>query len=140
MRVERLTVSGFGKLAGSDLRPGPGLTVVHGPNESGKSTTHAALRASLFGLVAGGRRTRDETAAIERNRPWLEARYGSVLELAEACRVPVRWSCRTGVCHTCETGLVSGEVDYEPEPIDRPALGNVLVCCARPLDDLVVDL
>jgi ferredoxin-NADP reductase len=67
-------------------------------------------------------------------------RYGSVLELAEACRVPVRWSCRTGVCHTCETGLVSGEVDYEPEPIDRPALGNVLVCCARPLDDLVVDL
>ena len=67
-------------------------------------------------------------------------RYGSVLELAEACRVPVRWSCRTGVCHTCETGLVSGEVAYEPEPIDRPALGNVLVCCARPLDDLVVDL
>jgi len=84
MRVERLTVSGFGKLAGSDLRPGPGLTIVHGPNESGKSTTHAALRASLFGLVAGGRRTREETAAIERNRPWLEARYGSVLELADA--------------------------------------------------------
>jgi DNA repair exonuclease SbcCD ATPase subunit len=84
MRVERLTVSGFGKLSGSALRPGPGLTVVHGPNESGKSTTHAALRASLFGLVAGGRRTRDETAAIERNRPWLEARYGSVLELADA--------------------------------------------------------
>ena len=84
MRVERLSVSGFGKLAGSDLRPGPGLTIVHGPNESGKSTTHAALRASLFGLVAGGRRTRDETAAIEHNRPWLEARYGSVLELADA--------------------------------------------------------
>src|SRR6185437_9544115 len=84
MRVERLTVTGFGKLAGSDLRPGPGLTIVHGPNESGKSTTHAALRASLFGLVAGGRRTREETAAIERNRPWLEARYGSVLELADA--------------------------------------------------------
>jgi DNA repair exonuclease SbcCD ATPase subunit len=84
MRVERLTVSGFGKLSGSALRPGPGLTVVHGPNESGKSTTHAALRASLFGLVAGGRRTRDETAAIERNRPWLETRYGSVLELADA--------------------------------------------------------
>src|SRR5689334_24901705 len=84
MRVERLTVSGFGKLSGSDLRPGPGLTVVHGPNESGKSTTHAALRASLFGLVAGGRRTRDETAAIERNRPWLETRYGAVLGLAAA--------------------------------------------------------
>ncbi|HEX3329185.1 MAG TPA: AAA family ATPase [Gaiellales bacterium] len=84
MRVDRLTVSGFGKLAGSALEPGPGLTVVHGPNESGKSTTHAALRAGLFGLVAGGRRTRDETAAIERHRPWLESRYGAVLELADA--------------------------------------------------------
>ena len=83
MRVDRLTVSGFGKLAGSALEPGPELTVVHGPNESGKSTTHAALRAGLFGLVAGGRRTRDETATIERHRPWLESRYGAVLELAD---------------------------------------------------------
>ena len=66
--------------------------------------------------------------------------FGSVLELAEACRVPVRWSCRTGVCHTCETSLVSGEVIYEPEPVDSPALGNVLVCCARPGGDVVVDL
>jgi hypothetical protein len=31
-------------------------------------------------------------------------------------------------------------VDYIPEPIDTPAAGNVLVCCARPRDDLVVDL
>src|SRR5262249_36963070 len=36
--------------------------------------------------------------------PW-NAKYGSLLELAEACDVPVRWSCRTGVCHTCETAL-----------------------------------
>ena len=69
-----------------------------------------------------------------------DGQYGSVLELAEACRVPVRWACRTGVCHTCETGLVAGDVDYVPEPIDAPAAGNLLVCCARPRDDLVVDL
>ncbi len=30
--------------------------------------------------------------------------FQSLLELAEACDVPVRWSCRTGVCHTCESG------------------------------------
>jgi len=64
----------------------------------------------------------------------------SVLELAEACDVPVRWSCRSGVCHNCESGLVSGSVRYEPEPLDLPAQGNVLICCARPLDDLVLDL
>jgi uncharacterized protein YhaN len=93
MRVERLTVNGFGKLAGRELELGPGLTVVHGPNESGKSTSHAALRASLFGLVSGGRRTRDETAAVERHRPWSEPRYGTVLELADTAgrRLRLEW-------------------------------------------------
>jgi ferredoxin-NADP reductase len=71
---------------------------------------------------------------------WKASAYQSILELAEACDVPVRWSCRTGVCHTCESGLVSGEVAYEPEPLDQPAEGNVLVCCSRPVRDLVVDL
>ena len=61
----------------------------------------------------------------------------SILELAEACDVPVRWSCRTGVCHTCETGLLDGTVDYSPEPLEAPADGNVLLCCSRPDTDLV---
>ena len=43
--------------------------------------------------------------------------FRSLLELAEACDVPVRWSCRTGVYHTCETGLVEGTVSYKPAPI-----------------------
>jgi ferredoxin len=67
-------------------------------------------------------------------------RYGSLLELAEACDVPVRWSCRTGVCHTCETALVSGTVGYLPDPIDDPGAGDVLICCARPSGDVVLDL
>ena len=36
-----------------------------------------------------------------------------VLELADACDVPSRWSCRTGVCHTCVTPLLSGEISYD---------------------------
>ena len=40
--------------------------------------------------------------------------YGSLLELAEACDVPVRWSCRTGVCHSCETAVVSGTRRVRP--------------------------
>jgi len=71
---------------------------------------------------------------------WDGARYQSVLELAEACDIPVRWSCRTGVCHNCESGLVSGDVSYAPEPLDQPADGNLLVCCSRPVGDVVVDL
>jgi ferredoxin-NADP reductase len=71
---------------------------------------------------------------------WNPSAYQSILELAEACDVPVRWSCRTGVCHNCESGLVSGEVIYEPEPLDKPADGNLLVCCSRPTRDVVIDL
>jgi ferredoxin-NADP reductase/MOSC domain-containing protein YiiM len=64
----------------------------------------------------------------------------SVLELAEACDVPVRWSCRTGVCHSCETGLVLGAVGYRPDPVEPPAVGNVLICCSQPQGDIVIDL
>jgi ferredoxin-NADP reductase/MOSC domain-containing protein YiiM len=66
--------------------------------------------------------------------------FGSILDLAEACDVPVRWSCRTGVCHNCETALIAGNVCYQPEPIEPPANGNILICCARPQADIVVDL
>jgi ferredoxin-NADP reductase/MOSC domain-containing protein YiiM len=71
---------------------------------------------------------------------WNASAYRSILELAEACDVPVRWSCRTGVCHSCECGLISGAVAYGPEPLDPPADGNVLVCCSQPTRDVVIDL
>jgi ferredoxin-NADP reductase len=69
-----------------------------------------------------------------------DPRFQNLLEFAEACDVPVRWSCRTGVCHTCECGLLSGSVTYDPEPLDQPAGGNLLTCCARPREDLVIDV
>ena len=71
---------------------------------------------------------------------WRTSSYQSRLELAEACDVPVRWSCRTGVCHNCESGLVSGAVAYGPEPLEKPADGNLLVCCSQPTRDVVIDL
>ena len=69
-----------------------------------------------------------------------DPKFGSLLELAEACDVPVRWSCRTGVCHTCITGLIGGSISYNPEPLERPTPGNVLVCCSQPDANVTVDL
>ncbi len=66
--------------------------------------------------------------------------FQSLLELAEACDVPVRWSCRTGVCHTCESGLIAGTVSYQPEPLERPADGNLLMCCSQPREEVILDL
>ena len=69
-----------------------------------------------------------------------DRRYASLLELAEACDVPVRWSCRTGVCHTCETALMAGTISYAPDPVDDPAEGSALICCSQPLAEVVLDL
>jgi ferredoxin-NADP reductase/MOSC domain-containing protein YiiM len=92
--------------------------VPHGPQGSGPSVSFA--RSGI-------------TAA------W-DPRYQSLLELAEACDVPVRWSCRTGVCHTCMTGLIGGSIRYNPEPLEKPAPGNVLVCCSQPDANVILDL
>jgi ferredoxin-NADP reductase len=66
--------------------------------------------------------------------------YTSLLELAEACDVPVRWSCRTGVCHSCVTTLIAGNVEYSPDPVEPPADGSALICCSQPRGDVVLDL
>jgi ferredoxin-NADP reductase/MOSC domain-containing protein YiiM len=71
--------------------------------------------------------------------PW-DSRFQSILEFAEACDVPVRWACRTGVCHMCESGLIDGKIQYNPEPLDRPGDGSILICCSTPLSEIELDL
>jgi ferredoxin-NADP reductase len=66
--------------------------------------------------------------------------FGSLLELAEACDVPVGFGCRNGVCHACVSGLLAGEIDYATEPLQRPDDEHVLVCCARPRSPIVLEL
>jgi ferredoxin len=108
------------------------------------------LRAGLVGYGLDPARIHTEifgaagslTPGIESpsSRPPWAPRYASLLEFAEACDVPTRWSCRTGVCHTCETAMLSGAIQYDPEPLEPPADGNVLICSARPTEDVVIDL
>jgi ferredoxin-NADP reductase/MOSC domain-containing protein YiiM len=71
--------------------------------------------------------------------PW-DGRYASLLELAEACDVPLRWSCRSGVCHNCESELLRGSVRYTSEPVDFPPDGIILACCSTPESDLELNL
>ena len=72
--------------------------------------------------------------------PWSDD-YASLLELAEACDVPVRWSCRTGVCHTCESDAHRRRGRLRPRPgrAARPTAARS-ICCSRPRDDVVLDL
>jgi ferredoxin-NADP reductase/MOSC domain-containing protein YiiM len=64
----------------------------------------------------------------------------SVLDLADACNIPTRWACRTGVCHTCVTPLLSGDITYSPHPLEPPPGGQVLICCAQPHTDIILDM
>ena len=110
---------------GESMTPGVVGTSMRAPHlPSGEKDTGVMVSFARSGIAAH----------------WDASAYRSILELAEACDVPVRWSCRAGVCHSCESGLVSGAVVYGPEPLDNPAEGNVLVCCSQPKGDVVVDL
>ena len=108
------------------------------------SIHYAGRRGFAAPAAAFAGRPPGSGALVSFARSGLSVRWGptfhSLLELAEACDVPVRWSCRTGVCHTCETALVAGTVSYRPDPVDAPADGNVLICCSRPEGDVVIDL
>jgi ferredoxin-NADP reductase/MOSC domain-containing protein YiiM len=115
-------------------------TEVFGPGESATpGVVGARVRAPHPPAGAPGR-----GPSVSFARSGLTVRWDpacrSLLELAEACDVPVRWACRTGVCHSCETGLVSGRVTYLPEPLEPPAEGNALTCCSQPAEDVDLDL
>jgi ferredoxin-NADP reductase/MOSC domain-containing protein YiiM len=118
------------------------------------ANVHTEIFGSLDGITPGVARV-DHTPHLPQGPPafgppvsfarsgitaaW-DPKFGSLLELAEACDVPVRWSCRTGVCHTCMTGLIGGSIIYNPEPLEKPAPGNVLVCCSQPNAGVTLDL
>ena len=54
MRIKSMTAT-FGKLDHARLEPGPGLTLIHAPNEGGKSTWAAFWRTMLYGIDTRGR-------------------------------------------------------------------------------------
>ena len=110
--------------AGESYAPGQLQVLHHSP--------HAPV-----GLSGTGPRVSFARSGLEIS--W-DPKMKSLLELAEACDVPVQWSCRTGVCHSCETALISGAVTYHPDPLEPPAEGNLLICCSCPREDVVLDL
>jgi ferredoxin-NADP reductase/MOSC domain-containing protein YiiM len=111
---------------------GPGAPITPGIARSSRPPVHAPVGKPGIGpQVSFGRSGLTVS--------W-DSRFSSLLELAEACDVPVQWACRTGVCHTCECALIGGTVHYQPDPLEPPAAGNVLICCSRPSGDVEVDL
>lgn len=126
------------------------LTLLGVPHKSIHQEVFGAIGRIEPGVVRTERKAPHPPSSLEKGHPvsftrsgltvpW-DDRFESILEFAEACDVPVRWSCRTGVCHTCECGVLSGRLRYTTEPLDPPAHGNALICCAIPESAIEVDL
>lgn len=82
MRIVRVHARSFGPFQDRQLELAPGMTVVHGPNESGKSSWHAALHAGLCGLRRGPGLRREDREFVERHRPWDGGDWRVTVEVA----------------------------------------------------------
>ena len=83
--------------------------------------------------------SKSQTAAI-----WDPSR-GTLLDLAESEGLRPAYSCRSGICQTCTTSIVAGEVDYLEAPMATPEVCEALLCCSYPKpsrgdDEVVLDI
>ncbi len=62
----------------------------------------------------------------------------TLLDFAEANGLSPAFSCRAGICNTCQCALPAGEVTYVVEPLERPPPGTVLLCCAAPAGNVTL--
>jgi ferredoxin-NADP reductase/MOSC domain-containing protein YiiM len=120
---ERIAMETFGVVAAGARAPGMDKQQPPPHVPAGAPGTGPAVTFSRSGLTV----------------PW-DPSYGSLLELAEACDVPVSFGCRNGVCHYCESGLLAGDVDYVTEPLEAPDAEHVLMCCTKPTSEVTLDL
>ena len=118
MRFESIEAYAFGPLRSASLELAPGMNVVHGANEAGKSTWHAALYAGLCGLRRGkGRAVRADVQFERRHRPWDGDggwEVGAVVELADGRRVALRHDLAGKVESSARDADIAGR-DYSNE-------------------------
>lgn len=84
-----------------------------------------------------------KAVAVEFRKSGIKAAWdgiSSLLEFAEEQGLEPEFSCRAGVCGTCKSRLISGEVSYFEEPLDELAPGEVLLCCSKPRGSVVLDI
>lgn len=69
MIIDTLNITHFGRFHQASLRLSPGINVVYGENEAGKSTLHQFIQAMLFGVerLRGKASRKDEYARFQ---PW----------------------------------------------------------------------
>ena len=117
MRFESVTAHAFGPFRDETLELAPGMNVIHGPNEAGKSTWHAALYAGLCGVRrARGQPRREDREFAERHRPWDSEGWevGAVITLADGRHIELRHDLAGRVDSSARDADMAGR-DYSHE-------------------------
>lgn len=122
MRIESVTANAFGPFADETLAFAPGMTVVYGPNESGKSSWHAALYSAICGMRRGrGRAMKEDEDFTARHRPWNENEeweVSAIITLGDGRRIELHHDLdnKTGSAHDADLGR-----DYSSEIVNDGA-------------------
>jgi DNA repair protein SbcC/Rad50 len=129
MRIERVNAHAFGPFVDRTLELAPGMTVVCGPNEAGKSSWHAALYAGLCGMRRKPGRSGEDREFAERHRPWDGERWevGVTVRLSDGRGVELRHNLANLTdCRASDTATgrdVSAEIMHENTPDGALYLG-----------------
>lgn len=115
MRIESVQIEGFGPFANSKLEFAPGFTVVHGPNESGKSSWHAATYAALCGMRRARGRHGDDQRFVDRHHPWDSNGWlvSGVVTLQDGRRIELRQNLGDKVDCSATDLVLGGDVSAE---------------------------
>ena len=92
MRIESVTAHAFGPFVDETLDLARGMTVIYGPNESGKSTWHAALYAGLCGMRRGRGQQKPDRDFTDQHRPWDGGDWevSEIVKLQDGRRIELR--------------------------------------------------
>ena len=90
MQINELLLKNFGKFHDRQIDLDEGINLIHGENESGKSTIHTFIRGMLFGIERGrGRAAQNDTFSIY--EPWENPNYYSgILKFKSGEKFPYR--------------------------------------------------
>ena len=151
MRFESVTAHRFGPFRDETLELAPGMNVVFGRNEAGKSSWHAALYAGLCGMRRGkGAMRKEEKRFAARHKPWDgdEWEIGAIVALEDGRHVELRHDLAGRVESSAEDTSVagrdySGEILYDGAPDGSRWLGLnrrsfLATACVRQADILKV--
>jgi uncharacterized protein len=70
--------------------------------------------------------------------PW-DPTQGTLLDFAESQGIDIDFQCRAGECGSCETRLISGDVEYRQPPQVQLTQGYCLMCISIPRSDITLE-